>query len=199
MLLRGVKYEISFEELLKDAENLSDVIVKPSINSSAGIGVKNISSISGIIFETNEPLANLLKSYHGNFIIEKRIINNENLKRLNPSSCNTLRVHTWRNRKKAQLSLCRHSYGLVMQVRLLIMRLLVVLLHLLVVMEFYRIVDAILINTIELRKLIPESLLKVIRLIILRISLKQPKEDTRIFRISILLDGILLLIIRTMW
>lgn len=44
-----------------------------------------------------------MKSYHGNYVVEKRIINNENLKRLNPSSCNTLRVHTWRNREKGTI------------------------------------------------------------------------------------------------
>lgn len=50
--------------------------------------------------ETKKDVATLLKSYNGNFVIEKKIEESECLSRLNPSSCNTLRIHTWRNSHK---------------------------------------------------------------------------------------------------
>jgi hypothetical protein len=99
----GEKQEISKAELLEKASNLNECIIKPSKDSSAGIGVKCITTTKGIVQGSNEQVEQLLAGYHGNFVIEKKVINNRNLKNLNPTSCNTLRVHTWRNRSKGTI------------------------------------------------------------------------------------------------
>lgn len=95
--------EISKSEALVIASNLENCIIKPSKDSSAGIGVRLLNVSNGIVTDTSETLDQILNSYHGNFVIEKKIINNENLRALNPSSCNTLRVHTWRNRDTGKI------------------------------------------------------------------------------------------------
>lgn len=99
----GTKREVPEKELLEVVSNIDECIIKPSKNSSAGIGVKKISIVNGVLQNTDQTAKQLIDSYHGNFVIEKKVINNENLRRLNPSSCNTLRIHTWRNRENATI------------------------------------------------------------------------------------------------
>lgn len=99
----GIKREVCEKELLEITYNLEKCVIKPSKNSSAGIGVKCITIVGGIVQETGKTSKQLFDSYHGNYVIEEKIINNSNLKCLNPSSCNTLRVHTWRNRETATI------------------------------------------------------------------------------------------------
>ena len=99
----NIRKEVCKTELLEKIKNLNNCIIKPSIDSSAGIGVRSITTTDGIVTETGRPVDELIESYKGNYVIERKIINNDNLKRLNPSSCNTLRIHTWRNRIKASI------------------------------------------------------------------------------------------------
>lgn len=86
------------EEAISVAANIDNCIIKPSKESSAGIGVKGVSTQNGIIAGTQITIGNLMDSYNGNFVIEKKVRNNENLRKHNDTSCNTLRVHTWRNK-----------------------------------------------------------------------------------------------------
>ena len=95
----GIK-EVSLSAVLERCNNLSACIIKPSKGSSAGIGVKMINTVDGVVLGENRPVESLIASYNGNFVIEKRIEESECLARLNPSSCNTLRIHTWRNSHK---------------------------------------------------------------------------------------------------
>lgn len=43
------------------------------------------------------------KEYKNNYVVERKIVNCDNLKQLNPSSCNTLRVHTFRNKSSQMI------------------------------------------------------------------------------------------------
>lgn len=52
----------------------------------------------GIEVNTGRSLSDILKSYGENFLIERKVKECDNLRVLNPSSCNTIRVHTYRNR-----------------------------------------------------------------------------------------------------
>ena len=95
--------EVTEEELLDCIANVKQCIIKPSVASSAGIGVKSISNEAGIVENLGITTKELIKSYNGNFVIERKVLNNQQLKVLNPSSCNTFRIHTWRNRSKATI------------------------------------------------------------------------------------------------
>ncbi len=99
----GVRCELCEKEILELTSNLSECIIKPAVDSSAGIGVRCITVIDGIVQGTNETIKKLIDSYHGNYVIEKKVVNGQNLKCFNPTSCNTFRVHTWRNRETAKI------------------------------------------------------------------------------------------------
>ena len=93
--------EVSFGELVSHLSNISNCVLKPSKGSSAGRGVRLLEVNEGLVLgEESLKLEDLLKSYNGNFVIEEKIEESECLSKLNPSSCNTLRIHTWRNSKK---------------------------------------------------------------------------------------------------
>jgi hypothetical protein len=96
---------INKQQLMDLSLNLSDCFIKPSRDSSGGVGVKAFNVVDGVVSETGEPVNKLLDSYHGNYVIEKKIVNSKNLRDLNPTSCNTLRVITWRNRKIGKIEL----------------------------------------------------------------------------------------------
>lgn len=99
----GGKSEISFADLLDSLKNIDNCIIKPSKDSSAGIGVRELQVLDGIVSDYQGSLDQLLKSYKGNFVIEEKVVCCDNLRKLNPSSCNTLRIHTWRNRKENKI------------------------------------------------------------------------------------------------
>lgn len=80
--------------MVQDIENC---IIKPSRESSSGIGVKSLTVKNGIEQNSQEPIEQFLNRYKNGFCIEKKVEECENLSKLNPSSCNTLRIHTYRD------------------------------------------------------------------------------------------------------
>ena len=99
----GGKIEIHFRNLLSALANIDNCIIKPSKDSSAGIGVRGLQVSDGVVVDYDGSLEKLLKSYRGNFVIEEKVVCCDNLRNLNPSSCNTLRIHTWRNRRENKI------------------------------------------------------------------------------------------------
>lgn len=84
-------------------QHVEKCIIKPSKGSSAGIGVCNFNINDGVLQDQTITLEAFIDSYKGNFVVEEKITNSENLKVLNPSSCNTLRIHTWRDREVGKI------------------------------------------------------------------------------------------------
>lgn len=99
--------EVPFEEFVSHLKNLDDCIIKPSAYSSGGSGVSTLSVSGGIVKASGSPIEQFILSYQkahrDSFCIEKKISECENLRALNPSSCNTIRVHTWRDRKNERI------------------------------------------------------------------------------------------------
>ena len=91
--------EISFKELVERVSNETDCLIKPSVGTSGGQGICPFDTNGGIEYHSQMPIADFLKKYGRNFCIERKVVECDNLQRLNPSSCNTLRVHTMRDRK----------------------------------------------------------------------------------------------------
>lgn len=108
---RGICYlpsesiaEVPYKSLVSHLNNISNCVIKPSKGSSAGRGVKLLEVKDGYVQgEDSLKLEDLLKSYNGNFVIEEKIEESDCLHNLNPSSCNTLRIHTWRNSHKEKI------------------------------------------------------------------------------------------------
>lgn len=92
--------EVPFEKVAERLVTVHDCIIKPSKGSSAGIGVRLLNTENGSVVGLEITVPDLLRSYRGNFVVENKIEESECLSRLNPTSCNTLRIHTWRNSKK---------------------------------------------------------------------------------------------------
>lgn len=78
-------------------------IIKPSIASSSGYGVRKVNFINGIDSISGKTVEDILKSCGKNFVVEKAVVENDNLKNLNPSSCNTIRIHTYRNTETGEI------------------------------------------------------------------------------------------------
>lgn len=95
----GIK-EVPFAKVVERCSNIKRCIIKPSKGSSAGIGVCLLNVEKGKLTDTGESIEEKLLSYKGKFVVEELIQESECLSRLNPSSCNTLRIHTWRNSGK---------------------------------------------------------------------------------------------------
>lgn len=91
--------EVPYEKVVERCMNITDCIIKPSKGSSAGIGVKLLNTENMPVEEVRK----ILNSYHGNFVVEKKIDECENLKCLNPTSCNSLRIHTYRSSVKQKV------------------------------------------------------------------------------------------------
>lgn len=115
MCSRGVYYlpaksslvEVTFEKFLEGISNISDCIIKPSVGTDGGRGIYSIEVKKGKETSTNKDIRDFIidfqKSYGYNYCIEQKVHESDNLQCLNPTSCNTLRVHTYRNREKQRI------------------------------------------------------------------------------------------------
>ena len=89
---------VTYNTLLSALQNIDDCIIKPSAESCAGNGVSAFTTVNGIVQQTHEELSLFLKRYGNGFVIERKVHECNNLAVLNPSSCNTLRIHTYRDK-----------------------------------------------------------------------------------------------------
>ncbi|WP_372755797.1 sugar-transfer associated ATP-grasp domain-containing protein [Mariniflexile sp.] len=89
---------VSKEDAIKRiASEQSQMIIKPSIESGNGSGIIVFSSNAGNISYNGLSIKDFLNSYKKDFIIQKLVHQHENLKKLNESSLNTLRVLSYLN------------------------------------------------------------------------------------------------------
>lgn len=88
-------HPITQQEAISECKNLKDVIIKPTVDSCQGNGVKLISITNGITGD-NVSVKELFQQYGDNFIIQERVKQHEFLASLNNSSLNTMRILTLR-------------------------------------------------------------------------------------------------------
>lgn len=84
-------------EALSICQNLKSVVIKPSMNSSAGHNVCALAVTNGVVSCGEKKLdglsvEELFDNYGLNFLIEEKIEQHPLLAQLNPSSCQTIRV-----------------------------------------------------------------------------------------------------------
>ena len=87
---------ISREDALQLCMNLGEVIIKPSL-SGRGKGVKRIYIQDGMTNYNGLSLADLFDDYYADYLIQAVVQQHPDMKKLNPSSINTIRVVTYRN------------------------------------------------------------------------------------------------------
>lgn len=90
---------ISKQDAIDLCRNLESAIIKPSFMSAGGNGVKRI-SVSNGIEKSGTNISDLIESYGKNFVVQKVINQCEAFARLNPSSCNTIRISTYFREKE---------------------------------------------------------------------------------------------------
>lgn len=99
--------EVTFNDFIKRLQNVEDCIIKPSKGTDGGNGVLSFDVINGRVNDAKEDIRTFIDKYQSkygnNFVIEEKIHECDNLQCLNPTSCNTLRVHTYRNRDKQEI------------------------------------------------------------------------------------------------
>lgn len=88
---------VPFDYAVKLLYNCCDIIIKPSIETGGGKGVKKLSIKNGITSIDGIKVEDLLKSYKENFLIQEAVIQSDIINKLNPSSLNTIRIATYIN------------------------------------------------------------------------------------------------------
>ena len=87
---------ITYEEALRRCQDIPSAIIKPTLYTSGGEGVKKISIHKGMVGD--KTIEDVFKEYGKNFVLQQIVEQHEDLKRLNPTSLQTFRVVTyWRN------------------------------------------------------------------------------------------------------
>jgi len=86
---------ITKEQALKLSSNIQEAIIKPTFLSAGGSNVRFFSSENGIDKKVGKPVSEVFAKYGKNFNIQEAIHQHEALKKLNPSSVNTIRVVTY--------------------------------------------------------------------------------------------------------
>lgn len=83
-------------EAIERCSNLSEAIIKPTLEGTWGQGVELIKTDNGMVPKLNCSIQDLFKKYKRSFIIQDHFEQHEGIARLNPTSLNTLRVMSYR-------------------------------------------------------------------------------------------------------
>ena len=97
--------ETDYCDFINSLKDITDCIIKPSVGTDGGRGVSSLDVKDGIVIGSNNEnirtfIDKFQKRYGLNYCIERKVHECANLQCLNPTSCNTLRIHTYRNREK---------------------------------------------------------------------------------------------------
>lgn len=84
------------DEAIEICSNLSEAIIKPTLEGTWGQGVELIKTENGMIPKLNCSVHDLFKKYKRSFIIQERFEQHADIAKLNPTSLNTLRVMSYR-------------------------------------------------------------------------------------------------------
>ena len=76
-------------------QEVSDCIIKPTVNTCNGVGISMLCNKSG-----RREVEVQIEEYGKNFIVQRKVKQHSQMSRLNESSLNTLRVHTYRDLNK---------------------------------------------------------------------------------------------------
>ena len=88
---------ISREDAINNCTNISDAIIKHSLDTCQGKSVIRFSSKNGKIIGKNSPdnLEELFDIYSENFIVQATVTQSDEMAKLNPTSLNTVRIMTY--------------------------------------------------------------------------------------------------------
>ena len=90
---------IDKEQAIKNLATLSECFIKPSIDSSSGVGCRVLNMHDGIDTRTKDTAEEIIRDYKDNFTIQEKVVCHDSLRKLSPDSVNTFRVmsYIWNN------------------------------------------------------------------------------------------------------
>lgn len=102
--IAGVFYDddlklLTEEEAVLRCHGMGRVIVKPSVGSGAGKGIRFYDTDA----ITDDDIRDVFRLYKRNFIIQKKLVQHPDLARLNPGSLNTLRIITFLHKDQVRV------------------------------------------------------------------------------------------------
>ena len=86
---------LSKYQIQKLCQNIGHAVIKPTIDSSSGEGVRMLTIKEGVDIRTGETLECILGKYKTDYIIQERIIQSELLNNLYSNAINTFRIITY--------------------------------------------------------------------------------------------------------
>lgn len=91
---------ITREKAIDILSDVGEVFIKPTVDSSSGLGCFIAKFENGIDVLTKRPLAEILKELGNNFAVQERVHCHSSLKNIYPNAVNTFRIITYRWREK---------------------------------------------------------------------------------------------------
>lgn len=93
---------ISEQEALERCKNLSPVVIKPSLEGMWGRGVRVFSSQNGVT-DGGDTVSQIFSKYKHSFIIQEKVAQHKDMMLLNPTSLNTLRILSYRDKSQVHI------------------------------------------------------------------------------------------------
>ncbi len=98
---QGTYYDASHKPITQDDAlgvffSCGKCVIKPSVDSDSGRGVRVLDCQDGKDLKTGEELKDVLNHYQDNYLVQSFVRTHPSVKALNPSSVNTIRIITYR-------------------------------------------------------------------------------------------------------
>ncbi len=89
---KAITETVAFEK----CNNINSAIIKPAIGTNSGLNIKILNVVNGNTNIDGLKINELFYRYGDDFLVQEVVHQHSELERLNPSSCNTMRIMTYR-------------------------------------------------------------------------------------------------------
>ena len=104
-LMRNARNEIiEYEQLIYELSNIGECFIKPSIDTSSGVGCSLLNISGGVDLYTNKSVNQIITEKGNNWIIQKKIVCSKSIREIYNRSVNTFRVITYRWKDKIYIA-----------------------------------------------------------------------------------------------
>ena len=97
---KGNFYDSAHSPITEDAAlrliySCGKCVIKPSVDTDSGLGVRVLNCLDGKDLKTGDFLTEVINSYNQDFLVQSYVNAHDTIKMLNPSSLNTIRIITY--------------------------------------------------------------------------------------------------------
>lgn len=87
---------VSLNKAVEIVNDIGKCIIKPTVDSSSGQGVKLLNFVNGVDELSGESAKSLIERRNDSFVVQEIVENNKNIREIHPNSLNTIRVITYK-------------------------------------------------------------------------------------------------------